>query len=429
MRKAQVSPPPGKIVAALDIGTQKITCLVGAVSPGYDPRSDQSLQLRILGLGHQRSEGIASGAVIDFRSAQAAVAGAVSQAESSAGVRISEIVLGVSCGEPRSRIFNGHVELPEGVVRETDLARLDDGAHAFATRDGKALLTINRIAYRLDTTPGVSAPLGLAGSRLEANHHAVTVEPGPLRNLCMVVESCHLRPVRLLHTGFASGFSATTLEEREAGVVCADIGAGVVSLAGFAEGHFIHAGSLPLAGQHFTSELARALGLTLAQAERIKTLYGSLAPGAFHEHDLISVSEWGGLAGSPAISRAEVGRALTIAATEFLAHVRRALDTCAVARLRAARVVLTGGGSELMGLEAFASAGLVRPVRLSGPPRLDGAASRLSGSSPSPAFSGVVGLALAAAAPLAWVEANGALRPAGRGYLGRVEQWLRESFW
>lgn len=421
-------PLPGEVIAALDVGTNKICCLIAANPVGWAAAPQQPSQLRVLGLGHHRSQGIAAGGVVDLCSAQAAVAAAVSQAETAAGLRITEVVVSVGCGEPRSHTFNGHVDLPEGVVREADIARLDKGARDFAARDGRAVLTVNRIASRLDTTPGIAAPVGLAGRRIDANHHAVTVEPGPLRNLCMLVESCQLNPVRLLPAGYASALSATTPEERQAGVVCFDIGAGLVSMAAFADGHFIHAGSLPFGGQHVTAELARALGSTLAQAERIKTLYGSLAAGAFHEHDLISLPEMGGMAGSSAISRAEVGGILTFAASQVLAQLRHSLESCGIARLRTARVVLTGGGSELMGLEAFASAGLSRPVRLSGPPRLDGAASRLAGSSPSPAFSNVVGLALAAAAPSPWVEERDAARPAGRGYLGRVEQWLRESF-
>ena len=430
MRKAHYRSigPPGDIIAALDVGTSKICCLIAALPTAYAAARTDGRQLRLLGLGHHRSQGIVAGGVVDLHAARAAVAAAVTQAEAAAGVRITDVVLGVSCGEPRSRTFDGHVDLPEGVVRDADIARLDEGARAFAARDGKTVLAINRIACRLDSTPGIAAPVGLAGRRLEANHHAVTVEPGPLRNICMLVESCQLRPVQLLPTGYASALSATTPEERQAGVICFDIGAGLIAMAGFADGHFIHVSSLPVGGQHVTGELAHALGLTLAQAERIKTLYGSLASGAFHEHDLIAVSEMGGAAGSPAISRAEVGRILAYAASLVLAQFRQGLDACGIPRLRAARVVLTGGSSELMGLDAFVSAGQSRPVRLSGPPRMDGAASRLSGSSPSPAFSSVVGLALAAAAPSPWIEERGAARPAGRGYLGRVEQWLRESF-
>ena len=432
MRKRS-APTTGNIIAALDIGSHKVCCLIGALEPVYatggQTGGQTTTQLRLLGLGHQRSQGIAAGGVVDLRSAQAAVAAAVSQAEHAAGLRIERVLLAAACGAPRSRTFNGHVDLPHGIVHDADIARLDAGARAFAVRDGGALLSLNRIAFALDTTPGVREPRGLAGQRLDANHHAVTVAPGPLRNLCLLVESCQLEPERLLPSGYASAIAATTDAERRAGVVCIDFGAGVSSIAGFADGHFIFAAGLPLGGQHITGDLARSGGFPLAEAERIKTLYGSLAPSALDEHEVVSLNENVlVMDGSSAITRAQVGRLVAGSTVRLLARILDCLEGSSVARLRHAGIVLTGGASELMGLEAFAAGEFKRPVRVSAPPRLDGAQGRLSGSVPSSAFSCVVGLALTAATPSHWIATRTPGAQPRHGYFGRVEQWLRESF-
>ena len=128
------------------------------------------------------------------------------------------------------------------------------------------------------------------------------------------------------------------------------------------------------------------------------------------------------------MTRAQLGR-LTLGATRrLLTRVRGVLDGCSVARIRNAGLVLTGGASELLGLEAFAAAEFGRTVRVSAPPRLEGAVGRMSAGGSSPAFACVVGLAMAAAAPADWIAVREtAILPRG-GYLGRVEQWLRESF-
>lgn len=426
-KRARGAVATGEIVATLDIGSHKICCLIGMLEPDYAASGEIRRQLRVLGVGHQRSQGIAGGAVVDLRLAQAAVSAAVSQAEHAAGVRIERVVLAVGSGEPRSRTFDGQVELLEGVVREVDLARLDGGARAFAIRDGAALVSLNRISYRLDSTNAVSAPIGLAGQRLAANHHAVTTAPGPLRNLCMLVESCHLELAGLLPSSFASAIAATTESERRSGVVCVDIGANLTSIAGFADGHFIFAGSVPIGGQQLTEDLARVSGLPLAEAERIKTLYSSLAQSAFDEHDRVPLSGASdGASGSPGMTRADVGRAVAGAMHGLLQRVRGSVDGCSIARIRNSGVVLTGGGSELLGLDAFASV-LLPAIRVSAPPRLEGAGVRSSNVS-SPAFACVVGAALSVALPSQWIATREPAGPARQGYLGRVERWLKESF-
>ncbi len=416
-------------MAALDVGTHKVCCLVGQREPVYSSAGEISTRLRLLGLGHLRSQGIAFGAVADLHAAQAVVSAAITQAEQAAGLRIERVVLGVSCGRPRSHSFNGHIGLAEGIVREADIAALGSGARAYATKDGEALLTLNRIAYALDGVAAVREPLGLAGRRLDANHHAVTVAPGPLRNLCLLTETCNVQPTHLLPAGYSAAIAATSEAERRSGVVSIDLGAGVSSLAGFLEGHFVFYAAVPFGGQQVTEELAHALSVSLAEAERIKSLYASLAPSALDEHEFVHLpreEESGG--SSPVVSRARIGHVAMASVGQLMTQVCRLLDDCPIAGIRQASVVLTGGASEMIGLEAFASSVLGRRVRTSGPPRLDWGSARGSGRLAGPAFSGVVGLAMAAASPAGWIGPRDEDDIVARSYLGRVGQWLRESF-
>jgi cell division protein FtsA len=418
-----------RIVSVLDVGSYKICCLIGELEQSYATTGEIGQKFRLLGVGHLRSRGISSGAVVDLRLAQAAVSTAISQAEQMASVAADNLHLSVSCGNPHSRTFDGHVEVAEGIVGDADIARLEAGARAFAVQDGSALLSLNRIVFGLDSVPDVSAPLGLAARRLYANHHAVTVDPNALRNLCLLAQSCHIEPVSLLPAGLASALAVTTQAERRAGVTCIDIGSGVASIAGFADGHFVYAASIPIGGQQVTHELAYALSLSLAQAERIKTLYGSLILTASDEHEMVQLTrEADGIEGLPEMTRAEVARLVAGSMYRLVLRIRQCLDGCGIARVRSAGVVLTGGVSDVLGLEEFAAGHLARPVRISAAPRLDGAAGRLAGSVSSPAFSCAAGLAMAAATPPQLIPVREPKAQACHGYLGRVEQWLRESF-
>ncbi len=417
------------IVSVLDVGSYKVCCLIGELEQSYATTGVRGQKFRLLGIGHQRSQGISSGAVVNLRQAQAAVSTAISQAEQMSGVNVENVYLAIACGNPHSRTFDGHVDVTEGIVGDADIARLEAGARAFAVHDGSALLSLNRIVFGLDAVPDVSDPRGLAARRLYANHHAVTVDPNALRNLCLLLESCHVEPVTLLPAGFASALAVTTEAERRTGVTCIDIGSGVASIASFADGHFVYAASIPIGGQQVTHELAHALAVSLAEAERIKTLYGSLILTASDEHEIVPLTrEADGPDGLPEMTRAEVARIVAGSMYRLLMRIRQCLDGCGVARVRSAGVVLTGGVSDVLGLEEFAAGHLARPVRIAAAPRLDGAAGRLPGSVSSPAFSCATGLALAAATPPLLIPVRERKTQVRQGYFGRIEQWLRESF-
>jgi cell division protein FtsA len=420
--------PSGKVVAALDIGSHKICCLIASHEPDYHG-AEQASRMRVLGFSHQRSQGIDAGAVIDLASAEQAVCIAIAQAEQSAGIRVEEVHVATMCGAPASTTFNGQIDVRTGLVGAEEIAELDAGALTFAGRGGRSVLSLNRIAFGLDANSGVVEPRGLRGRVLWASHHAVTVEPGPLRNIGTLVERSLTSLDTVWPGAFTSALAATTVGEREQDVVVVDIGAGTTSIAGFAGGHFVYCDSLPLGGQHVTRDVARALGIPLAQAERIKTLYGSLVVGPSDAYELVSLDFDGqGEAHLPAVTRAWVGQLVSRRIEWMLSDIRVRIDACGVERIRGARVVLTGGLAQTMGLEAVAGALLGREAKVAGPQSGASLVGRLPGSVQSPAFSCVVGLALAAGRPSPWIGVSRAPAASRSGYLGRVERWLRESF-
>ena len=411
-----------QLIAALDIGSSKVACLIAAVEPGRG-------SLRVLGFAQQRSRGVKSGVVIDLAAAQQVVRAVVAQAEQMAQARITAVHVAVDCGRPRSTTFSGHVMLGQGVVRSHDVAALASGAEAYAVRDGRVILALDRIGYRLDGVAVSSPPIGLAGRRLDADHHAVSVDEGPLSNLALLVETCHLEVAGLVPAAYASALGATTEEERRLGVLSLDIGAGVTSIAMFADGHLLLNDLVPVGGQHLTLDIARGLGIPLAEAERIKALYGTLVSSASDEHELVSYPIAGeDEHGRQQTTKAAIGRIVRQRMQGLLALVGERIAASQVGRLPVPRVVLSGGASCLLGVSDFVASGLAtagqpRPlVRVACPALVEG----LVGDQSSPAFACLAGLLVAAQSqPRLHAPGTSADR---RGYLGRMERWLQESF-
>ena len=421
------------VVAVLDIGSSKVGCVIAAVEPqgaahhGIKASTEPSIE--VLGFAQRRARGVKGGVVIDLAAAQMAVRAVVAEAEQRAQARVNAVHVAVNCGRPRSTTFAGHVTVADGIVRARDVAALSTGAAAFARRDGRLLLALDRIGFRLDGIAASSPPIGLAGRLLDADHHAVTVDDVPMRNLQLLIESCHLEIAGLVPAGYASALAATTEEERRLGVICLDIGAATTSIAVFVEGHFVFTDLVPFGGQHLTLDIARALGTPLAQAERIKALYGTLVLSASDEHELVPYPVTGENEGVlQQTSKASIGRVVRSRMNAVLQLAGARVLASSIGRVALPRVVLCGGTSRLLGLSGFVADGAFFQssplVRVACPALTAGLVDEQS----SPAFACLAGLLLAAqTAPAMPVQASGH-GGEQRGYFGRMERWLQESF-
>jgi cell division protein FtsA len=287
------------------------------------------------------------------------------------------------------------------------------------------LLHLNRIAARIDGAGGVSDPRGMSGSRLTVDLHAVTADDMPVRNLMHAVECGHLAVTGLAPAPLAAALAVTTADERRLGVVAVDLGAGTSSFAAFAEGHLVAVGCLPVGGNHVTFDVASALQAPLKEAERIKTLYGTLLSAHSDEHDQLSYQ----LAGTSdaeqqQATRAQIRDIIAPRMDAILGLLADRIEAVAVPQALLGRIVLTGGASQLPGLAERAATRLGRPVRLGRPLPHAGLPQSICG----PAFAAVVGLAAAALDRETGVRAEAGRDGQAGGYFGRVGQWIRESF-
>jgi cell division protein FtsA len=412
-----------EVLGLLDIGSDKISCAI--VERSFPTGLGTPPALRVLGVGHQRSQGVKAGLVVHLDQAEAAVRAAVGQAERMADVTLEDVVATVSCGRQKSAHLTAHANLEAGFVRPQDLERLSKGVYEYAAREERALVHLNRVSYALDREEGIRNPLRLAGQRLSATCHAVTADTKPLHNLSMLIDRAYLSVRQYVPSSFAAAMAATTHEERRLGVTCVNIGAGVIDIAAFNEGQFLYTDSIPIGGSHLTYDIARILTTPLAEAERIKTLYGTLVGARSHELEFVQYAVAGEMEGEAyQTTRAEVHRILYPRVESQFKTLRERLEQSDRIAKPGPNVVLTGGASQMIGLVDMAVRKLDRPVRIGQMANITG----LPPSMQSPAFAAVMGMAYVPPGTAAQSYQATPSRVMGGGYFDRMEQWLRESF-
>ena len=426
-----VSPRRAAAVAALDVGTSKIVCMIARLEPQapQEVLRRRSHGVRVLGMSHIAAGGMKAGSVVDLAEAEEMVRQAIDIAESGAGVLLESVVVSLSGGRLGSERFVAGIELANGVVTDGEIARVLAAASRHSVRDRRALLHSLPIGYALDAATGIRVPRGMLGRRFGVDMHMVTAEVATVRNLMLTVERSHLSVEAMVATPYVAALAVLADDEADLGAATVDLGAGTTTLAVFSGGRFVHADGFALGGAHVTMDLARGLNTRIADAERIKAIYGSVLTGGSDERDMITIPPVGDDEREPPqfVSRAAIVRIIKPRVEEILEMVRDRLKSSPFAAEPRARVVLTGGASQLAGIADLASHILRRPVRIGRPLGIAG----LPDAAKGPAFAAAAGLLVyPQAAHLEHFEPRRTrqLMTGTGGYMARVGQWLRESF-
>jgi cell division protein FtsA len=360
--------------------------------------------------------------------AEVAVRHAVDLAAREASVQLESVVVSLSSGRPASEFYAVNVNVAGAGVGDADIARALSAGCRHSTRPGRVVLHSLPIDYALDGVHGVGEPRGMLAREFGVDMHVVTADVAAVRNLMLAVERCHLQVETMVAAPYVAGMSAIADEEADVGAAVIDMGAGTTTTAVFSGGRFVHADGFALGGNHVTTDLARGLNARMSDAERIKTLYGSVLAGGSDERDMITVPSVNDDDREPPqfVSRASLVRIIKPRVEEILEMVRDRLAASPFATGPRARVVLTGGACQLTGMPELAARILDRPVRIGRPLGM----SALPEAAKGPAFAAATGLLVyPQAAHLEHFEPRRTRQlMTGTGYIARVGRWLRESF-
>jgi cell division protein FtsA len=419
------------IVCGLDIGTSKIVCVVARLKPRPPqdvlPRRTHSIE--VLGIGHTQAQGMKSGAVVDIAAAEEMLRHAVDQAERAAGVHVDSVVLPITAGRTASELFAATVHMKAPTVSDSDIARVLAAGSTHSVREGRAVLHSLPIGYALDDTRGIRDPRGMIGARLGVDMHVATTQVAAAQNLTLLVERCHIGVEAMVAAPYVSGLSVLAEDEADLGAAVVDLGAGTTTMAVFAEGRFVHVDGFALGGAHVTMDIARGLTTTIADAERLKTLFGAALSGPSDDRDMVSLTSIDAGPHDPPrlIPRAHLVRIIRPRVEEILEMVRDRLAASPFAADPRGRVILTGGASQLTGLSDLAAQMLNRQVRIGRPLGVGG----LTEATRGPAFAAAAGLLVYP--QFAYLEhceprKTRQLMTGTDGYFTRVGRWFRESF-
>lgn len=348
------------ILAVLDIGTHKMGCLIA--------HKDDKNGFRIIGQGHQFSEGVSHGSIIDLELAEAAISATVDEAEHQAGEKVGSVFMNLSAGRPSTSIYSYPVQFSGGKIMDSDIRNwIDPTSFQQEFTDNKILVQATPVRYRVDGEV-VPNPKDLYGTSIEVDMLLTTALASPMRNLEQTIRRSRLAISGQVTSAMASSLACLSPDEMRIGAIVLDFGGGTISWALWKDGYFSNSGEIPGGGLDITLALAKAFSTTLENAERLKTLHGSVLShdiNATEAIDVEQVAESGELA---EFTKGDLNRIVRNRINTQLSELSLKLNS-----IRGAsdikRVVVTGGSSEFPGIPELVGKRLNREghVRLGRP--------------------------------------------------------------
>jgi len=368
------------ILASIDVGTTKICTIVADASDGGD--------VRVLGVGIAPSKGLHKGLVVNITEARESIRESVAKAEQASNCKVSSAFVGVTGRHVTSLNNRGVVAITRNdrVVRPDDLKRVLSAAQSLKVPSDRRLLHVIPRGYAVDGQMGIDNPVGMHGFRLDVETHVITAAVTSIQNLIKCIRSIGIDIEDLVLEPLASSEAVLTEDEKQVGIILADIGGGTTDVAVFKDGSIWHTSILPVAGYQLTRDVAIGLGLPFDVAEQMKRKYGSVMPvyeGKVETPAALSQDGHG-------VSYQDLCDIIRARIEEILKLIMLEMPNSDYETLVPAGLVLTGGSSNLSGLSALGSDILRLPVRIGTPSNVHGISEMLY----DPAYATSVGLLL-----------------------------------
>ncbi|WP_310496678.1 cell division protein FtsA [Sandarakinorhabdus sp.] len=376
-----------RLVAVLDVGTSKVAALIALIGPDGEPR--------VIGTGQKPCFGLRRGLVTDFDKTEAAIRGAMDQAERAAGQQLDRVYASISAGNLTSTVVSVEIDIAGASITSADMATLRDEGRARINPGNKTVVHAQPALYTLDGQAGVESPIGFHADRLGMDIHVVAADTPPLKNLDRAIRQAHLGLETLVAAPLAASLSVLHSEECDVGVALVEIGAGVTTVAVHRFGMLVGVAAIPMGANDITTDLAAAFATRRSVAERLKALDGAAMAVPKDNHEAVEIPPVSddGHAEPLRVPKAQIIGVIRHRLDLLFREVARALDGQGFSGPQARQVVLTGGGAELRGIADFAAGALGRNVRIGRPRGLTG----LPPAQGGPAVATLAGLVLFAA--------------------------------
>ena len=348
---------------ALDVGSSRTRLTVAKIG-------NQDSAFEILGCGVSNAGTLKAGIVTNIPAITTAIDQAREVAEQESEFKINSMVLSIGGEHILGVNSDGRTPVRNRRVSESDISRAMLRARHPARREELHTLHVLKQQFLVDGRPDIVDPRGMVADELEARAHIISARRSLVTNLCQCVRNAGMEIEGVIYAGLASGYAASSPEERDLGICTVDLGAGTADIMLWWHNQPVHAASLPVGGEQVSSTLATTLRVPRQTAEMLKRSYGALYSKYYH-HTRISLPSTGHLP-DRYIASNDLVEQIAASYQKIFASIGKELQRAGLRKMLDGGIVFTGGAAQMPGLAEMVGEFFNCPVRVFIPPPIPG---------------------------------------------------------
>ncbi len=422
------------VIAVLDVGTSKIGCLIlkfDGTEEKIDGDGVGSLAgqsgFQVIGSAITKSRGIEYGEIVSMPETERAIRTALQSAQKLANSRVDHVIACVSGGSPCSYGLEGGIDIKNEIVNDKDIADVLGSCGIPAFEPDREILHAQPVNFSLDHRTGLSDPRGQIGKYLSVDMHMLTIKEKTIQDLAYCVKRCDLELAGVASSSYMSALSSLVEDEKELGAACIDLGGGSTNISIFWKKHMIFAETIKMGGELVTRDVSMGLQIPLSAAERIKTRNGGVVATGLDDREMIEIANETGdwELDRRIISRSDLIGIIRPRIEEILEETHACLSNAGFEDLPSQKIILTGGASQVPGIDNLANKILGQQVRLGRPMRIHRLPQAFSGAN----CAGLVGLSIFAAHPQdEWWDFSPSSKNFSGQSVSRVFRWFKDNW-
>ena len=334
------------IIAALDLGTNKIAAIVGQ-------KTDSGI--RIVGYQEVPTEGIVRGEVVNIQKVVKSVETAINSVAQQVETPIREVWISHCCERIRheSTVIQRRRSGDDWITEE-EIEDILQEARNTRVANGDIVLQAVPQSYNIDDRMGEIDPVGMIGADLEADFRLFIGKKTAVSGASMVLSRNGLSECGASLRGIASARSILTQNEMELGVALLDIGAGATDLVVIKDNIIRHLDIIPFGGNAITEDIRQLCSIPWKTSEQLKVQYGSAFAALDNGKRVISIPGIGGAA-SKEIPSKELAMIIQARLSEIIKTADLAITNTGLKAELKGGLVLTGGVANTMHIQRLAS--------------------------------------------------------------------------
>lgn len=352
-----------KTLLAIDIGSINITAVIA--------KNDLDNKINILGTGVEPSEGINKGLITNIEVASKSIKNAVSNAKRSTSETIDQTVVSISGAYTKGVRSAGSVNVPNGLVTEHEINQVMQMALYNATIVPEyEVIHVVPLFFKVDESNHIENPLNMNGARLEVAVYIVTAKKTALTNIQSALKATNLNVSNFILDSYASAISVLETQQKRFGSIVINIGGTTTDFICYKGSSIVYNDFIPVGSNHITNDLSVMLHTPPTAAEMLKIKYGNLVPSETSDLEIkkVKIPRIGDEQNTIEVAISDVQTIIHARVEEVLVLVKNIIRKSGISERSGAGIVITGGMSNLTGINELASKVFEgMPVKVSNP--------------------------------------------------------------